>query len=491
MINYVELDINKSEFLESKIDGKLYTDIGNFGKHLKRHGYSLASYTLKFYKDKVPICIETNSPSNYKLKGYWNRWYPITYSNRKLIGITKNYLRKLETIKLKNAYSIYLELDYWIDKFPKYSERLSMVNWLIDSKYYLRLLDNYYDDNWTSEGKQKYIESILEKSPILLKNTQTLEGFILRGNNLEDAKTKLIKSRSTRKPFKWTTEGLLYEGYSLDEIPDILSKYYKNKPCSFRNKEIQKSNIAKKLAKYSGDEMKLFSVRCKEYWMRKGYNLEESLIKVNESQKLNTISSIMQRLNCTEYEAREVQKEIYSRRLITMSEKSVEELADIRRRQDSGSFEYCLRKCNFNDTEANILYSELLRKRCTPFGRASKESLKYFIPLYKFLRHVGINREDMYFGVTGSNEYGIYDKVLRKYKFYDFTILSKKLIIEYDGMFWHSSEDAILNDEYKTKLAYDNGFKLLRIKSNDDIHNNKIKINEFIEKEISIKLTDW
>ena len=54
---------------------------------------------------------------------------------------------------------------------------------------------------------------------------------------------------------------------------------------------------------------------------------------------------------------------------------------------------------------------------------------------------------------------------LNKIVFFDFVILSKKIIIEYDGVYWHSSEKQAMKDVYKTKLAEYNGFKLFRIRS--------------------------
>lgn len=491
MLDPVNLDIDKDEFLTSKFNNKKYKAFGSFSKHLQANGYDLESYTLKYFKDKIPICIESGETSDYKVVGHWNRWMPIKRKYKNLIKLTKLYEGKLQRVIEKNLFSEYLSIDYWDNK-PKYSEKIIFLNWLIDKKWYIRLHDSYYDETWTEVGKEIYKDSILNGVPQKLKGSNMLEGLLQRGHTIDTASALLTQIISKRKPNKRTFAGMLLEGHPPEEIPDLLKEYYKNKPCSFRNPENQKKNVAKKLAKYSKDELKAFSVRCKEYWLAKGYNLDEAICKVKAYQDLNSIQSIMQRLSCTELEAIDIQSEIYSKRAITMSLKPESDLKDMYRRQDSGSFEYCLRKCNYDRDFANILYGELIRKRIVPFGKASKESLKYFMPLYKVLRRNGIRREDIYFGVNGSNEYGIFSHDgINKYRFYDFTILSKRLIIEYDGAYWHSTAVADTNDKFKDNLAKINGFKLLRISSTDDLRTNKLKIENFINENISINFADW
>ena len=67
-------------------------------------------------------------------------------------------------------------------------------------------------------------------------------------------------------------------------------------------------------------------------------------------------------------------------------------------------------------------------------GFASRESLRYFIPLYKFCRRNDIKRDDIMVGLSGSKEFTIVRDIPRKgkrgHRFrtfrFDFTILSKK-----------------------------------------------------------------
>lgn len=58
------------------------------------------------------------------------------------------------------------------------------------------------------------------------------------------------------------------------------------------------------------------------------------------------------------------------------------------------------------------------------------------------------------------------NKVKRQYKLenrtFDF-ILGDKILIEYDGIYWHSADSVKLNDKYKDNLAINNGFIIIRV----------------------------
>lgn len=65
------------------------------------------------------------------------------------------------------------------------------------------------------------------------------------------------------------------------------------------------------------------------------------------------------------------------------------------------------------------------------------------------------------------------------YKFYDFHIEGTKILIEFDGDFWHYNpntmteapnkmqQNAIINDKYKNTLAAANGYYLIRVWESD------------------------
>lgn len=134
-------------------------------------------------------------------------------------------------------------------------------------------------------------------------------------------------------------------------------------------------------------------------------------------------------------------------------------------------------------------------------GRASKESLKFLIPLYKKLRENGIERNDIYIGLKGSKEYFLIDEHNKIY-FYDFTILSKKIIIEYNGEKFHpnlkykdtekwnkwkspfsklNADNVLIRDLYKEHLAINKGFVFYKVYSSDNL---ELKLQEIYEKAV-------
>jgi hypothetical protein len=483
MIDPKTLELRSDDVLLSKINGKKYSTFGNFIKHLTACGISFEEYMQLHYSQYLPLCLETGKLSDYRVQGYWNRWYPITKIHRKLLGHYKNNERAKLRVRSENLYTKFLENSFWLEKGYTFSQTLKIIHWLIRKKFYKKLHDSFYDDFWTETGKERYIKSILELRPLQIGTLHSLNGLRDRGNNEDDIHRLLKSAMVEKKPYRYSRLGLKFEGYTDDhEIDAVLAAYYANKPTVFRDSEYQKRNNQKRQEKYTPEEQKKFSVRCVEYWLERGYDSDTAKLKVSESQQLNTLENIQKRFNCTLEESEQIQQQIYEKRKQTFEQKSEEELSRIYKSQDSKSFNYCLKKCAYDVELATELYEKLLKSRAVPFGKASKESLKYFIPMFKFLRKRGVLREDIYFGIGGSSEYYIFDKNTKKLKFYDFTILSKKLIIEYDGVFWHSSEKSIENDKFKTELCERHGFTLLRIKSETTFTENNNLIYDFVEK---------
>jgi len=84
-------------------------------------------------------------------------------------------------------------------------------------------------------------------------------------------------------------------------------------------------------------------------------------------------------------------------------------------------------------------------------GMASKpESEFYYVLLYYF----GEKNVKKGFKIKGSR------------KIYDFCLFDK-LIIEWDGEYWHSSDSAKINDKIKEELAIKNGYMLFRVKEKE------------------------
>ena len=144
----------------------------------------------------------------------------------------------------------------------------------------------------------------------------------------------------------------------------------------------------------------------------------------------------------------------------------------------------------YGDTIGKIKYKEMVEKRAKmgQWDNASKESLKFFLPIYKILkRKFGISKGDVFIGTKNSKEYFLLDgKTIR---FYDFTVPKLNLIIEYHGSTWHpnkikltdsewkewtspfskvSADEKYNDDQYKKKLAITNGYKYFEVWDTDD-----------------------
>ena len=110
--------------------------------------------------------------------------------------------------------------------------------------------------------------------------------------------------------------------------------------------------------------------------------------------------------------------------------------------------------------------------------------------MYKHLRKNGIDKSDIYWGIQGSNEYRLYDINKKIFFMYDFTVLSHKLIIEYDGIRWHTEMNKE-QDDFKEQFAKMNGFDVFRIKSEWTSEHKFNVINKIIYEKIQIINPNW
>ncbi len=132
-------------------------------------------------------------------------------------------------------------------------------------------------------------------------------------------------------------------------------------------------------------------------------------------------------------------------------------------------------------------------------GNASKVSLKVFEPLIQWCLNNNIEYDDIYIGIEGKKEYFLKDYDNNKIYMYDFTIKSKKIIIEYHGIAFHaktddenwrcvitneSASDNIKRRNIKNELVQRNGFKLLEIWEDEEVTKNIKKCIKFINKNI-------
>jgi len=136
--------------------------------------------------------------------------------------------------------------------------------------------------------------------------------------------------------------------------------------------------------------------------------------------------------------------------------------------------------------------------RLSVLGKASLESLKVFEPIIEYCTSLNINDDDIYIGKDNKSEYFINSN--GSVYFYDFCILSKKIIIEYHGIGFHanpnwdsnkletwrsafSSETSLENitkTSIKNTAAKEKGFTLLEIWSDSPLQHNINLCKKFI-----------
>ena len=163
--------------------------------------------------------------------------------------------------------------------------------------------------------------------------------------------------------------------------------------------------------------------------------------------------------------------------------------------------EYWIYHYKLSDEEARIAVSKFQNK---PTSNVSKVSIIVFSKLEKMLIDK-YGTIDIRFGdrKSGTGEFSLYNKILDKMYYYDFTIFPLKVIIEYNGSCWHPNpvlldtqekkdkwtqlktkkkyDEVLEKDLNKKNIAIQNNFKYYEIWDTDNIN---IKLDE-IFKEIT------
>lgn len=273
------------------------------------------------------------------------------------------------------------------------------------------------------------------------------------------------------------------------------------------------------------------------YWLKKGYSKEEAIEKLRERQLTFTLEKCIKKYGEEEGRKRYLDRQIKWQETIKNKEDqsfhrlkslsleifiergmTIDDYCKIRRIK-AKSDEYLLRKTKEYIINNNLeLTSEIFNKYYNRFkkdlmkirGFASRESLQYFIPLYKFCRRNGIERDDIMIGLSGSKEFTIVRDIPRKGKRgnrfrtfrFDFTILSKKLIFEYNHIDFHPDPDIMGEkftdftvplsnmpakekyeyDKLKMRTAREHGYNLHIIWSHEDFDKQMKKAKELILK---------
>lgn len=333
------------------------------------------------------------------------------------------------------------------------------------------------------------------------KRIRSLENFILyhgnkKGRQLWNEFNKKIKKSVTKEGF--------VKRYGINNGEKKYKEY--KKLLSIRGIE-----RVKKEGRVKQRERSHF---CKEFWIKKGFTEKESIENVSKVQSINSIKH---------HSKRKHNKTYYKKINPICIEYWIDKDYSINGAKEQRYS--ILKKCDitltgftnrYGELEGKKKYNKMLKKRKKTMselikdgkvglynGKASKESLLYFIPLKQVLiNDYNIDNDDIYFGEENNKEFYLANG--KSYYFlYDFTIRSKKIIIEYNGIRWHpnpnymnedewnkwrlfgmTAEDKLKRDNKKLEVAKQRGFDCLVIWSCDSYESNMTKILKFMEKHL-------
>lgn len=249
------------------------------------------------------------------------------------------------------------------------------------------------------------------------------ETFIKKGYTEDEA---IFKIRSSRK---LNLEYWINLGFTEDEAKEKLS-------------EFQQQNAKINVEKHSHRKDKS---PCQiGYWISKGYNNHEAKQKLKERQHTRDLDKYIKYLG----------KEAGIAKYLSFIE-------------DPIKISILNSVSNLDETKISSEYKRQLEIYKSSCFQASKASLWYFIPLYLFLKEkCNMLESSLFLGYWGGTEYKIFYS-LKNYYRYDFTILTDKVIFEYNGSPFHPDENN--KDGWVHPSLNLNADEMLVIKKNRDL----------------------
>lgn len=320
--------------------------------------------------------------------------------------------------------------------------------------------------------------------------------------------------------------------YTDEEAIALIRSYRRNSPLFWIKKGFSEEEAIQKVKKFQTEQSQKSAIVKKNmvdgstsqymYWVnRKGYTVEEAKQKVSERQKTFSKEKCIEKYG--EEEGLKRWQERQDKWQNTLNAKTAKEKRKINslkshnlrsyirqygfeeglnlyceRRIERGAERYYINKTKAlinskNTKRFNQIYENFIRIKNKIKGRASRESLKTIMPLYKiFRKEFKVERRDLRIGVGGSKEYAIsYTHKNKKTFFsYDFTCINLKIIVEHHNLCWHPSPyemseeefnkwrcpgkkitgaEKYQKDQFKKKIAEENGFMVFEVWSHKDI----------------------
>lgn len=349
------------------------------------------------------------------------------------------------------------------------SQLISMVNasikHLTDSKVQecsLQILNHPKILEVVIKGKiypvKKFLRNYLGLDK-LKRGTSTLskDFWLLRGWNDLEIKQKIHNqtSKINYADFSpYSKNSKHYKGLSNDDIKILIkskrpcsTEYWMMKGFSYENSLTKVTHHQQNASKagnsnYANDRT---STQVK-YWLRHGLSLEESKKKVSERNSCNKIQNYIINFGLKKGVLKYLVKIAKDRSFTAYKRQSIVA---------------ALWECRKLKTENQEIFFEIQKHKLKEIkvaikGHASRESLLILLPIYELLK----DKFTCHIGTHGKTEFFIYRENGRKFR-YDFVIQELKIIIEYDGLWFHSTNVKV--DQEKTELAKKHGFNIIRL----------------------------
>lgn len=354
------------------------------------------------------------------------------------------------------------------------------MNKHIKDSFLLEFYSNYvysFDKRW--EDKTFNFSLTLFKRKLNSKST-TLQYYLDRGYDLEDAKEALRKRQSTcTKEIAKKIQDSLSKNINLDKINKSKGNCNKWEFYLSRINESTGVNYTEYEAK-----QKIKNKQSKGFtavWKNHKNNVKEFLCNTSLKYYLNKGLSLDEAKN-----ALSIRQGTNSLEKYIVKYGEIEGIKKFKNRQIKWQ------KTLNNKTEEEKINLKI--KQRINFSRISLSSLKLFDSI---VSELNLNLDDVYYNKP---EYFIYDDNTKRIYFYDFVIPSKKIAIEYNGIKFHPNpnasdeeklnwtnlftkmnyEDNLKFDNYKNSLIIHKGYKLLIVWENDT--DNLKKCINFINK---------
>ena len=342
------------------------------------------------------------------------------------------------------------------------------------------------DLKFIKKGKRLIIDKCLNKNcetnNINLKKGAPIKWKAFLPNNILEQQHKNHVENNT-----YNLEFLINKkGFSLEEANEYINKHKQissNSGKQNKGKSV-KERIIKKLGSVEAAEkfIKEYNCFCKEYWLKRGYTEEEAIKNISEIQTKNsnkiTVSSRRQAsIRCKEHWIKIGYNEEESQKIIS-------------RYQTTFSKEICINK--YGKEKGLEIFKKRQEKWQLTLHKTNKMHCGYSkISQDLFNELIKHTNNEIYYGSL-NREYTIYNKENKHIYAFDFTDLTNKKIIEFQGDIYHAnpnlfseddkpspwnnltSKELWQKDEYKKQVALNNNFDLIQIWESD-FRNNKEK----------------